>query len=309
MKGVARLILFASIFFTFILLTATAVATLQHWILAAQIIPPAPFALLPELAAAVWQVVPFVLYITILFSLSYSGRRGILAPLSTVLLTLLVGGAVIGLGEGLDRLEQSLKLAGSATAQTPLRTGQIRSYGMGNAVLVGRDTGPDADWVIAQPGKPLSLRRMDASMAADLSVSTLRRSVPPSMQGLIADLAAYAERFRARRETGRLPYMAYVLSLAFFLASFRFILQITKWPLADLFLGTILFRWLVSLDLFIGSPEIIGFIADLGGPLVPRVYAQPFGMAVLAVLLNVFMFLNFLARDKSRDRSKPHARA
>lgn len=227
--------------------------------------------------------------------------------MSTVLLTLLVGGAVIGLGEGLDRLEQSLKLAGAAAAQTPLRTGQIRSYGTGSAVLADRDTGPDSDWVIVQPGKPLSLRRMDASMAADLSITTLQRNVPASMRGLIADLAAYAERFRAHREAGRLPYMAHILSLVFFLASFRFVLQITKWPLADLFLGTILFRWLVSLDLFVGSPEALGYIADLSGSLVPRIYTQPFGMAVLAVLLNVFMFLNYLARD--RDRSRAHARA
>jgi len=308
-KGVARLILFTSIFFTFILLTASAVTILQLWIRAAQIIPPAPFALLPELLAAVRQVIPFAMYITILFSLSYSSRRNIPALVSTLLLTLLVGGFVTGLGEGLDHLERSLGLTESTSAQTQLRTGQMRPYLEGSAILVGMDAGPDLDWVISQPGRPLSVRRMDASMAADLSDTTLQRSVPSGVQALTAELSTYAEQFRSRRESGRLPYIAYVFSLAFFLASFRFVLQITKWPLADLFLGTILFRWLVALDLFAGSPEVTGLIAELSHPIVPRAYALPFGLAVLAFLLNIFMVLNFLARDQSRDRSKPHARS
>ena len=303
MKGTARLIVFFSIFFLFVLCTSASAALVRRWVAASTALPVLSFALVPETYSAVQGSLPFTFFVSVLFGLSYSARRKIFAPMAMITLcalsTLFVVGAVQGFG-ALASAAGTKSIKPSALAEK----GQIRSYGTGKAVLVGDADTDQPRWVIAEPDRPLSLKQLGPDAAGILSEDPFESNVPASLRGLMADFSREAAAFNALASEDPLRLAAYIAALAFLLTSLRFVLHATRWPLANLLVGALAFRWILSFDLFVGSPETTSFIARLSGGALPDGFAGSLVLAATALVLSLYGFLNFLAQDRSTRRAE-----
>ena len=95
-----------------------------------------------------------------------------------------------------------------------------------------------------------------------------------------------------------MPFLIYVLSLVFLLASFRFVMNLSVWPLANLFAGALIFRGVLALETFVNSAETGALLAPfLGNRIAPENMA-PLAFCAFAVLICLYTALVFVAKRR-----------
>jgi hypothetical protein len=118
------------------------------------------------------------------------------------------------------------------------------------------------------------------------------------LQSFIIDFAITGRQLEARFDQGLVPFLIYVCALVFFLVSLRFVLGLSRWPLANLFLGALAYRGILAMETFLNTLEVQEFINSLVGDLVPLPYFSPMIFVFLGLLVYLYTFLSFLARRK-----------
>jgi hypothetical protein len=310
-KSLARLILFFSITFILLLLISGILLFFSRWIQNSLRIPEQSLAVGTELFWAFKKALSFTLYTTILLSLSYSVRKSVGALPALFILTL--GGTLLsaGLTEGLKNLSApptSATLSSMVYKSRALGgSGLIRAYTTESgstiqAVLNG--SGEERGSLIAMEGTN-ALHKIDFPAPGTVvwknpfdqgSIDTLRN--------LEGELFLSSDLFFHRADQGWLSLLIFAGTLSLFLASFQFVLRLTAWPLANLFLGALLFRFLVLLEQGIYSEEATGFIGILSQGLLPESLMAPAALLALTVLLNTYTLLLYLSRDRRTSHGK-----
>jgi hypothetical protein len=93
----------------------------------------------------------------------------------------------------------------------------------------------------------------------------------------------------------------YAGALIFLLVSLGFILKLSNWPLANLFLGCLAFRGVLAAETFLNSPEIQDLFAEFLENRLPLSYTVPLIFCVFGVMINLYTFLVFLARRRADE--------
>jgi hypothetical protein len=157
--------------------------------------------------------------------------------------------------------------------------------------------------VVSLPGRPLVYQESPIgsdNRAISLPPAPFRDQPVNFITNLRIDLGLVAEQFDSRLKDGLIPFAAYAAALLFLLVSLRVILNLSVWPLANLFLGALVFRAVLALETFLDSPETLSFIALFLGKWIAPVFTGPLVLSALGLLIMLYSALAALAGGRRR---------
>jgi hypothetical protein len=300
MNGIARLALFFSVFFLIAFALAGVVEYIRLAVDAATTIPAGPPVKLGQFIGALQKIFPLILYGSILMGLSYSARR-VIAPAAAILsIFILAGGAALGLSLGLRNLRSGApEVPPRGETKTLGGPGLILSRWDVTVTLLGDPGKNDGSRVISIPGRPLIYQERPAGPAT--AIPLFRSGDSALMRSLLVDSALAADQFETRLNRGLLPFALYGGAIILLLSSLRFVLNLSSWPLANLFCGALAFRGVLALQTFIDSEIVQTFIVSFFDNRIDGAIISPIIFACLAALILLYTFLVNLARSAPRQ--------
>jgi hypothetical protein len=307
MSNIARLALFFSIFFIISFALVGAFECVRLAVDAATTIPAGPPVKLGQFIGALQKIFPLILYCAILMGLSYSARRRIAPSAAILSVFILAAGAALGLSLGL----RSLKTGGmdaplGGAAQTLGGSGLILSQWDVVVTLLGDPGKSESSRVISIPGRPLIYQEKPSG--PNNAVVPFRSEESLLTRGLLVDSALAAEQFEERLNRGLLPFALYGGALILLLSSLRFVLDLSAWPLANLFCGALAFRGVLALQTFIDSRSVQTFIIAFFDKRIGGAIISPIIFVVLALLILLYTFLVGVARGGFPSRAPRQSR-
>ncbi|MDR2102956.1 MAG: hypothetical protein LBP42_02515 [Treponema sp.] len=301
MKNLARLILFFSVCFGVVLLSFGLIKFLHLRIDGVRFLPTRGESPFPELINSVQWALPIALYLSLLLSLSYTAKRNMSLFLSLFCLALLAQGLTLGVSEGILRLKAIPVPPAPEGPVPPGGPGLILSLGDTTIVLMEGPSDIRGPRVVSIAGRPLAYQE------TPLGPNNIILGLPPIpfrdersylLSGLIVDFSLSARQFEDRRNEGLIPLLIYTFSLIFLLVSLRFVLEMSRWPLANLCLGAVVFRGVLTLETFLNARETAAFFESLpGNPLEPSFFT-PVIFCALALIVLFYTGLNRLAKGR-----------
>jgi hypothetical protein len=302
MKKMARLVLFFTLCFLALFLAAAAFGFLRLWIDSIRAIPARSLDILPALMDSARNALSLGLYLSLLLTLSYSSRQQIPIPMTILGLLILGSALTAGLSVGMNRAAR-MKTSAVVPGRTLGQPGLLLSRGDTAMVLLEEPVNPSGSRVVSIPNRPLIYQEQPVgpnNTILDLPPAPFRNGGSFVPGGIFADTALTARRFNSRLEEGFIPFITYVSSLIFLLASLRFILDFSNWPLANLFLGALAFRGILAFESFVNSRDIQELIVSLAGNRIPPPLITPCGFYAIGLLVMLYTVLAHLARDRRR---------
>jgi hypothetical protein len=136
-----------------------------------------------------------------------------------------------------------------------------------------------------------------SSIAAALPLET---KTPWYIQSINIDFTLTAREFDSRRGEGLVSFLAYTGSLILLLVSLRFLFGAGSWPLANLFLGALSFRFVLSFMVFLESREVNVFLLAFANKRIPDFLVTPVVFGITGALILVYSILAYLARQDSK---------
>jgi hypothetical protein len=158
--------------------------------------------------------------------------------------------------------------------------------------------------VVSMPGRPLIYQEQPLgpnNTVLSLPPVPFRDEAPWFLRSLAIDFSLTGRQFEARLGDGLVSFLMYAGALVFLLVSLGFILKLSNWPLANLFLGCLAFRGVLAAETFLNSPEIQDLFAAFLGNRIPLAYTVPLIFCAFGVLVNLYTFLVFLARRRTDE--------
>jgi hypothetical protein len=298
------LALFFSVWFVVILAAASAIRYLHGWIDAVRHIPAETIEIFASLISAGQWALPVALYASILLTLAYSVRRSFFGPLSILCVFLLSVIFTTGIFLGLFHADSSLALPGQAVPPALGKAGLILTQGDTVVVLLDDPVNPSGSRVIAVPNRPLLYQKVPAGpvRSGTLPLIPFRIGDPYFMTSLFIDFSLTAGQLRDRLGEGLLPFGMYLGALCFLLSSLRCVMELTSWPLVNVFLSVLAFRGVLAAGTFLDSGEVRQFINVFLKTDVPQAIITPFVFCGAALLVILYTVLVNLARGKRAAR-------
>jgi hypothetical protein len=293
-KNFAKLILSFTFSFVVILILAGLAGVVRGWADTALLFPPAA---LPALSTLLAPALPVPFYFSLLFGISYSSRRRIPYAVSLVTLLALSLGLAAAASLGLSRLEKinQPKLRVPAAAVQPGLVLTVTPGGT-RAVLLG--AAPESARVLSLPGQPLFLEPASTSYRIRQVRLPFREEQNGILSGISSDFGGSARVFRAWFDAGLAPFALYAGSLSLFLISIGCLVNISFWPLANLFFGVLAFRGALALERFLNTAETHQLLSSFAGNIIPESLINPVIFTVLASLIILYSGLVYLARGR-----------
>jgi hypothetical protein len=300
MKNIARLVLFFTVSLAGIFVLAAAVRFLHVRIDITRVLPARNSRVEAELLSAARWALPLSLYGALLLSLSYTVRRRIPAPAAMLSLFVLASAAGLGIVLGAEGFH---RLSSYTIPARPLGNPGLVLTQADNAIVLIQD--PAEIWgprVVSIPGQALlyqAVPRGPDNQPISLPPVPFRTNTAWVLESLDIDLSLASRLLVGRFSSGGIvPFAVYVCALCFLLVSLRFVLGLSKWPLANLFLGALIFRGILSMETFLAAPEPGEILNSFLGGLIPPPYTAPLIFVFLGFLVCLYTFLSYLARRK-----------
>jgi len=259
-------------------------------------------------AAARWSL-SFALYGGVLFGLVYAIREKVFAPVAALCIVALSLGLAAGIGRGLESF--SNVPARRAPAERKLGepglilANPVRPYGTAIVLLQGPDE-PARARVVAVPNSPMLFQEefagLDRSLV-HLPPALFNTEIPWFLQSVAVDLRLNAENLQNRLGEGTPSFLLYAGALLFLLVSLRFVLRLSVWPLANLFMGLLAFRGVLALETFFNSREIQDVFGSFLQGRMPVSFAVPLIFIAAGLLAQLYSSMAYLARRNSGNGS------
>ncbi|MDR3131204.1 MAG: hypothetical protein LBU18_06625 [Treponema sp.] len=282
--------------FFLIFAAASAIRYLHIWVDAARLIPPGKWEEGASLISAGQWALPITLYLSSLLSLSYSVQKAFSFPLSFLCIFVMSCILTAGLSVGLFQANSASGLPEKTMPSVLGGPGLIITQGETAVILLEGPSNPEGARVIAAPSRPLAYQKTTTAGNIDAGLLSVpfRVGGPDFITSMFLDFSLAAEQFKERLNLGLITFSIYLGSLCFLLSSLRFVMELTSWPLANIFLSVLVFRGILAAGIFLDSPEIQQFIRPLlekdipGSMVCPAVFS---GAAVLVILYTVLVNL------------------
>jgi hypothetical protein len=237
------------------------------------------------------------LYTALLFSLSYAARRHIPVLAASLVLWAAALALTLGLFLGIERLSAlSAPPAASRGTATLGKPGLILSGDRRAVILLENPGKAGGSRVAAEPGRSLIHRRALETGDAPLPPAPFNREKSSLLDDLLLDGSRRADWLSRLLGYGLFPFLLYTGSLIFLLVSLCFVLNLSDWPLANLFIGALIFREVLSFEGFISLQEVRDLIRSFIGDSLPELLLSPLIFCALGLLFTVYTLLVFLAR-------------
>jgi hypothetical protein len=297
-KNLARLVLFFSGAFILSLLLTLGIRFLFGWIEAARAIPAQSVEPAVMLVAEAKASLSTAIYCAVLLSLSYTVRRVIPAAFSIFLVFMLTLVFSFALSLLLNRLE-AVESAATAVHKTLGEPGLRLNSADVTIVIMGDPADTASPRVIAMPDRPLIFQETPLPSQRTPSIPFYGGN-SWFMTSLGLDFGIVSEQLFARLQSGFFFFCIYLFSLALLLSSCRFVFELSAWPLANLFFGILVFRGILSFEVFLDSGETQSLIGFFAGRLIPSGFISPTIYTGIAFLVIIYTLLVNAARGRRR---------
>ena len=297
MKNLAKLTLFFSLCFAILFVVAVLLRFLASWIEWARFIP---VGARPgeDIAEAAWRAFPAALYLSTLLDLSYTARRKMPIPLAIIGILILGCAFSLGVSEGISRIG-ALEPALQPVSPLGGEPGLILSRSNNDIILLRGSRDVRGPRLVSIPGRPLIYQEVPIgpnNTILNLPALPFGGDTPWFVRSLTIDFSLSGEELKSRLGTSYFSFAAYVFSLILLLASLRILLELSHWPLANLFIGALVFRGILALEIFLNAREINTLIGSFLKTRVPPMLITPAVFSALALLIIFYTLLVRVAR-------------
>ena len=297
MKKIAKLILFFSFCFVVIFFVDVVLMFLSSWVDLARIIP-LETRTGEEVANLAWKALPAAIYLSILLCLSYAARRKIPVLLSILCIISLGFIFTAGFSFGIGRIGAVRPIL-KPVSPIQAEPGLILSQSNNAIILLKESSYVRGPRVVSIPGRPLIYQELPLGPNnAILSLPALPfgNENPWFIRSLRIDLSLSAEQLKSRLESSVVSFVAYAFSLILLLGSLRLLLELSQWPLANMFLGALVFRLILTLEVFLNVREINALIGSFMTGRIPPTLITPLVFSAMGILVILFTLLDRFAR-------------
>jgi hypothetical protein len=305
-KKLAKLVLFFSLSFAILFLTAAILRFLSIRVEWVRALPRGSETRIAALIAAARWALSLGLYGTLLIGLSYAARRQVSALMTAACLFVLPLAFSFGIFLGLEQLG-NLESA-QATIKVLGEPGLILSNSPRPSdtviILLGGPTESRGPRVAAIPGQPLIYQAEPAGPGnASLPPVSFRDDSPWFLKSIAIDLWLSAQELEERIAAGLLPFLIYAGALILLLGSLGCVFKLSAWPLVNLFLGCLAFRGILALETFFNSPEIQTVFESFLRGRLPLSLAVPLIFCVSSVVVYLYSILVYLAKWRPKNEN------
>ena len=300
MKNLAKLTICFSLCFTILFLAAVLLRLLSSWIELARLIPLAARQG-EDASEAAWKALPAALYLSILLTLSYTARRKMSILLSITGIVVLGCAFSLGLSMGIIR-GGAMNLALKPVSPLHGKPGLILSRSDNAIILLKESSEVRGPRVVSLPGRPLIYQELPAgpnNTVLSVPALSLGDESPWFLRSIAIDFSLGAGELEDRLERDMRSFAVYAFSLILLLASLRFILELSQWPLANIFLGALAFRGVLALETFVNAQEINALVGSFLTRKVPPAMITPVVFSALACLIIFYTLLTRIVRPRS----------
>ncbi|MDR3356631.1 MAG: hypothetical protein LBO04_05520 [Spirochaetaceae bacterium] len=307
MKNYARFLIFFGLCFPILFITAFGITFLYAWVDAAGQIPAKNGISLDEILQAGRWTLPFTLYLTVIFSINHGRRHKVAWPLIFTGVTVLASLFTFGVSKGLSNAGALRAPPLEIERGTLGRPGLILSRPGTVISLLDRPSNPTGSRVVALDDRDLIYQKKP--VGADGEIISLppvpfRGAHAGLLTLIIGDLAQSGRVLAARFDEGPVPYFSWTLALIMLLTSLGLVFELSHWPLANLFLGLLLFRGVLALEVFLNSDGMTEYLYEFTRGALPPDLITPAIFASLSVLVLTYSFLLFLSRLLDKPGTK-----
>ena len=256
-----------------------------------------------DAAQLAWRALPIALYLSILLSLSYTARHKMHVLMSIAGIAALSMLFTCGFSLGISKAE-AMKPVLTPTAPLQAGPGLILSRSENVIILLKDSTEPQGPRVASFPGRPLIYQEVPLgpnNNILGLPALSLGDEAPWTVRSMDIDFSLCAAELETRLEHSFFSFAAYTFALILFLASLRFILELSQWPFANLILGALVFRGILALERFLNSQEVASLIDSFLTNQVPPLIITPLVFSVLGILIILYTLLTHIAARRPRS--------
>jgi len=299
MKNVAKLTLFFTLSFIILFFAFILLRFLSAWIEMARIIP---VSIMPGVDAAdiAWKAFPAAIYFSILLALSYTVRRKMPAPIAIICIWVLGAAFTIGASIGISRTG-ALKPAMRSLSTLQGKPGLILSRSDNAMILLRESSVVRGPRVVSIPGQPLIYQEVPLgpnNTILSLPALPFSEDVPWFVRSMTIDFSLCAKELKSCLDAGFYLFVVYALSLILLLGSLRFILELSQWPLANLFIGALVFRLILAFDIFLNTRQVNNLIVSFLKERAPSAMITPLVFCLISILVIFYTFIVNLARNR-----------
>ena len=189
--------------------------------------------------------------------------------------------------------------------ESPAKTigegGLILSQGNISMVLLESPSKKDGKRVVSIPGQPLLYQAVPmgpGSRILSLPPAPFNQRIPYYLESLKIDFSMSTKLYDTLMARDLINFLIYLGSITLLLCSLRFVFTLSMWPLANLFFGALVFRAVLSLEIFINSESALQFIGNFIGNRLETIYFGPLILGILALLIIFYSILAKLTQRK-----------
>jgi hypothetical protein len=300
MKNFAKLAIFFSILFIVFFLAAIGLMFFTFWLDLARAIPVETRGG-EEAAEIAWKAIPGALYFSVLLALSYSIRKRI--PVFPAMAGMIILAFIFSVGFSLG-ISRTGVLGTIFKPVSPIRSGPglIVSQGENSFILLRESGDISGPRLVSIPGRPLIYQEIPIgpnNSILPIPAITFEDDTPWFIKSIGIDFSLSAEELKSRFESNFLSFVFYAFSLTLLLSSMRPLLELSQWPLANIFFGALVFRLILTLETFLNTREINLLLASFLGKYVPSSFITPLAFCAVSTLILLYTLLNKIARSSS----------
>jgi len=305
MKNFAKSAIFFSFLFIVFFLIAIVLRFLASWIDLARVIPVEPRAG-EEAAEAAWKAIPPALYFSILLTLSYTVRKRI--PVFSAIFGIIFLAFVFSIASSIGISRAGiLKTVFKSASPIKANPGLIVSQGENSIILLRESSDISGPRLVSIPGKPLIYQEVPAgpnNSIIPIPAISFEDDIPWFIKSIGIDFSLSARELKGRFQENIIYYAFYAFSLILLLSSMRSMLDLSQWPLANIFLGALIFRLLLALETLLNTREINLLLGSFIGNRIPSSFITPLVFCALGALVLLYTFLTGIARSGSEDSER-----
>jgi len=302
MKNFAKLALFFSLLFIVFLIVAIVLRFFSSWIGLARVIPIEARAG-EEVAEAAWKAIPPALYFSVLLALSYTVRKRMHAFSSIIGVIFLAFVLSLGSSIGISRT-RALRTVFKPVSPIRGNPGLIVSQGENSVILLRESIDISGPRVVAIPERPLIYQEVPVgpnNSILPIPAISFEDDTPWFIKSIGIDFSLSARELKSRFQANFLFFASYAFSLVLLLSSMRSLLDLSQWPLANIFLGALVFRLILALETILNTREINLLLGSFVGSRVPSAFITPLAFCALGMLILLYTLLTGIARSASAD--------
>lgn len=160
---------------------------------------------------------------------------------------------------------------------------------------------PDGSRVVSIPGQALIYQEKPAgpgNTILPLPSAPFQRNLPYFLQSIVLDFSILARYYQNLLSQGMLPFVIYTAAICLLLSSLRFLLTLSRWHLANLFLGALVFRGILTLEIFLNTDDILILINNYLGNRLPIQYTGLIILTGIAALVILYSVLAYFAHGR-----------